>query len=469
MGIISDILDLSKIEAGKLDFEQKQFNLYELLNSLQRAFVFKVKQKDLDVVFTLDEGVENDVVGDPTRLNQILTNLLGNSGKFTLKGEIGVRMSILENSGIRYMLKFEVYDTGIGIEEDKLDLVFENFKQANSQIHRKFGGTGLGLSIVKNLVELQGGKISVASEIDKGTTFTFILPFTNSGVHSEISNLEEDVMGNQILDDSVLKKAKVLIAEDNLMNQKLISEIMKKWEVNFDLAVDGQEALDKLYEKTYDIVLMDVNMPRVSGYEAAERIRMDTANLNNKVPMIALTAAALQSEKQKVFDSGMNEFVSKPFVPANLKKVMIQLLGGVVIMEQEVKTIVKSVEKSDNGNSASRKVTVDLSYLKDFSGGDTSFIREMLGLFLSDAPNQIIMMKESLVEEDWDKLGKLGHRMKPNFQMLGMDYQREMAFNIEIMGKGEAIIPKKMVEWTSQLIIDTKIAIPILEKELEKI
>jgi CheY-like chemotaxis protein/HPt (histidine-containing phosphotransfer) domain-containing protein len=244
---------------------------------------------------------------------------------------------------------------------------------------------------------------------------------------------------------------------------------MKKWEVNFDLAVDGRDALDKLYEKTYDIVLMDVNMPKMSGYEAAERIRMDTANLNNKVPMIALTAAALQSEKQKVFDSGMNEFVSKPFVPANLKKVMIQLLGGVVIMEQEVKTIVKSVEKSDNGNSASRKVTVDLSYLKDFSGGDTSFIREMLGLFLSDAPNQIIMMKESLVEEDWDKLGKLGHRMKPNFQMLGMDYQREMAFNIEIMGKGEAIIPKKMVEWTSQLIIDTKIAIPILEKELEKI
>ena len=467
MGIISDILDLSKIEAGKLDFEQKQFNLYELLNSLQRAFNFKVKQKDVNVIFSLDEGVDNDVIGDPTRLNQILTNLLGNSGKFTLEGEIGVRMSILESNELRYLLKFEVYDTGIGIEEDKLDLVFENFKQANSQIHRKFGGTGLGLPIVKNLVELQGGKISVASEIEKGTTFTFVLPFTNSGIHSEISNLEEDVMGNQILDDEVLKNARVLIAEDNLMNQKLISEIMKKWEINFDLAVDGQDALDKLYQKTYDIVLMDVNMPKMSGYEAAERIRMDTTNLNNKVPMIALTAAALQSEKQKVFDSGMNEFVSKPFVPANLKKVMIQLLGGIAI-EQEVSTTVKPTEKSDD-NTDSGKVTVDLSYLKDFSGGDTSFIREMLGLFLSDAPNQIILMQEYLEEEDWDKLGKLGHRMKPNFQMLGMDNQREMAFSIEIMGKGDAVNPNKMKEWTNQLIIDTKVAIPILEKELAKI
>jgi PAS domain S-box-containing protein len=466
MGIISDILDLSKIEAGKLDFEQKHFNLYELLNSLQRAFNFKVKQKNLNVVFTLDEGVHNDVIGDPTRLNQILTNLLGNSGKFTIYGEIGVRMSILENNDIRYLLKFEVYDTGIGIEEGKLDLVFENFKQANSQIHRKFGGTGLGLPIVKNLVELQGGKISVASEIGKGTTFTFVLPFANSGIHSEISNLEEDVMGNQIFDDAVLKNARVLIAEDNLMNQKLISEIMKKWEINFDLAIDGQDALDKLYQKTYDIVLMDVNMPKMSGYEAAERIRMDTANSNNKVPMIALTAAALQSEKQKVFDSGMNEFVSKPFVPANLKKVMIQLLGGVPI-EQDIRIVEKSVEKRNKSKSG--KVTVDLSYLKDFSGGDTSFIREMLSLFLSDAPNQIVMMKEYLEEEGWDKLGKLGHRMKPNFQMLGMDNQREIAFSIEIMGKGDAVNPQKMKEWISQLIIDTKVAIPILEKELVKI
>jgi PAS domain S-box-containing protein len=462
MGIISDILDLSKIGAGKLDFEQKQFNLYELLNSLQKAFKFKLKQKELNVEFILNENVDNDVVGDPTRLNQILTNLLGNSEKFTLEGEIGVRMKILEEDSTKYLLKFEVYDTGIGIEPNKLELVFENFKQANSQIHRKFGGTGLGLPIVKNLVELQGGSIWVDSEIGKGTTFSFILPFTNSGIRSQASNLEEDVMG-QLLNDEVLRTAKVLIAEDNPMNQKLISEIMRKWKVNFEIASDGQIALDKLTEKVYDIILMDVNMPKMSGYEAAESVRNDCFNLNHKTPIIALTAAALQSEKEKVFDSGMNEFVSKPFVPAHLKKVMIRLLGGVAVEEKHVTPTITKVSQADL-----RKVTVDLSYLKEFSGGDTSFIREMLGLFLSDAPNQIVMMRECLESNDWDRLGKLGHRMKPNFQMLGMDAQREMAFNIETMAKNEEINAVKMKEWTEQLMIDTKVVIPILEKELEK-
>ncbi|MFT6938354.1 MAG: CheY-like chemotaxis protein/HPt (histidine-containing phosphotransfer) domain-containing protein, partial [Saprospiraceae bacterium] len=300
------------------------------------------------------------------------------------------------------------------------------------------------------------------SEIGKGTTFSFILPFTNSGIRSQASNLEEDVMG-QLLNDEVLRTAKVLIAEDNPMNQKLISEIMRKWKVNFEIASDGQIALDKLTEKVYDIILMDVNMPKMSGYEAAESIRNDCFNLNHKTPMIALTAAALQSEKEKVFDSGMNEFVSKPFVPAHLKKVMIRLLGGVAVEEKHVTPTITKVSQADL-----RKVTVDLSYLKEFSGGDTSFIREMLGLFLSDAPNQIVMMRECLESNDWDRLGKLGHRMKPNFQMLGMDAQREMAFNIETMAKNEEINAVKMKEWTEQLMIDTKVVIPILEKELEK-
>ena len=327
MGIISDILDLSKIEAGKLDFEQKQFNLYELLNSLQKAFKFKLKGKNLDVVLDLEEAVTNDVVGDPTRLNQILTNLLGNAGKFTLSGEIGVRLTVAEATNEMYLLHFEVYDTGIGIEKDKLDLVFENFKQANSQIHRQFGGTGLGLPIVKNLVELQGGEIKVESVIGKGTSFIFTLPLKNSGVKSQISSYEEDVMGNQLAANSdVLKAAKVLIAEDNFMNQKLISEIMRKWGIKFELVNDGMEAIEKLAEKHFDIILMDVNMPRLNGYDAAEKIRSDVNNSNQNIPIIALTAAALQSERDKVYTSGMNEFVSKPFVPANLKKIMIELL-----------------------------------------------------------------------------------------------------------------------------------------------
>lgn len=467
MGIISDILDLSKIEAGRLDFEQKQFNLYEMLNSLQKAFKFKLKEKNLNVIFDLDDGLENDVIGDPTRLNQILTNLLGNAGKFTLDGEVGVKMDILEQTNDRYLLKFDVYDTGIGIETDKLDLVFENFKQANSQIHRKFGGTGLGLPIVKNLVELQGGEISVSSVIDEGTTFTFTLPFVNSGIHSEVSDLDDDVMGNQIMGEDILTAVQVLIAEDNLMNQKLISEIMKKWNCSFELADDGQEAYDKLMENRYDLVLMDVNMPKMSGYEVAERIRGEVKSPNRSVPMIAFTAAALQSEKEKVFSSGMNEFVSKPFVPANLKRVMIQLLTGKVVERKTTPKVASNEVKTST--SAARQVTVDLSYLKEFSGGDTSFVKEMISLFVNDAPNQVVLLKEYLEEKDWIKLSKLAHRMKPNYQMLGMEDQREIAFNIETMGKDTDLEVQKMEEWTMALVKDTKIAIPILERELEKI
>lgn len=467
MGIISDILDLSKIEAGKLDFEQKQFNLYEMLNSLQKAFKFKLKGKNLNVVFTLDENVKNDVIGDPTRLNQILTNLLGNAGKFTLEGEIGVKMNILENNNERYLLKFDVYDTGIGIETDKLDLVFENFKQANSQIHRKFGGTGLGLPIVKNLVELQGGEISVSSVMGEGTTFTFTLPFVNSGIHSEVSDLDDDVMGNQLADEGILEKVKVLIAEDNLMNQKLISEIMLKWQCDFEIAGNGQIAYDKLMEKRYDIILMDVNMPKMSGYEVAESIRGEANSPNRSVPMIAFTAAALQSEKDKVFSSGMNEFVSKPFVPANLKRIMIQLITGKVVERQKV--VPKAASNETKPTSASRQVTIDLTYLKEFSGGDKAFVKEMISLFVNEAPNQTVLLKEYLDNQEWIKLSKLAHRMKPNFQMLGMESQRETAFNIETMGKEDDLEVKKMEDWTTSLIKETKVAIPMLERELAKI
>jgi PAS domain S-box-containing protein len=465
MGIISDILDLSKIEAGKLDFEQKQFNLYELLDSLQKAFEFKLKGKNLEVVLDLEESVTNDVIGDPTRLNQILTNLLGNAGKFTLSGEIGVRLKVKEASTEKYLLHFEIYDTGIGIEKDKLDLVFENFKQANSQIHRQFGGTGLGLPIVKNLVELQGGEIKVESVIGKGTSFLFTLSFKNSGVKSQASSYDEDVMGNQLAADSeVLKVAKVLIAEDNFMNQKLISEIMRKWAVDYEIVNDGMEAIERLNERQYDIILMDVNMPRLNGYDAAQQIRSNTNNPNQNIPIIALTAAALQSERDKVYTSGMNEFVSKPFVPANLKKIMIELLGGETITIPSKKEVVQPTIKEEKTEQST--VTIDLNYLKSFSGGDTAFVKEMIHLFLSEAPTNVEMLQSFLDNNEWYRLGKLGHKMKPNFQMLGMDKQKEIAFHIETMGKEDAVNETKMKDWIEQLIIDTRAVIPLLEAEL---
>jgi PAS domain S-box-containing protein len=466
MGIISDILDLSKIEAGKLDFEERQFNLYELLNSLHHTFEYRLKEKAVKIILRTEKSIKNDIIGDPTRLSQILTNLLGNSAKFTDKGHIGIELSVLEQQDAHYLLRFDVFDTGIGIDEGKLDLVFENFKQANAQIHRKFGGTGLGLPIVKNLVELQGGTIKVKSKLGVGTTFSFTLPVKDSGIESVTkTDMDDDVMGNQITDDlELLTSARILIAEDNLMNQKLIGEIMRKWQLNFDMVSDGVEALEKLSKQRYDLVLMDVNMPRLNGYDAARKLRADQKSLNQHVPIIALTAAALQSEREKVFASGMDKFVSKPFVPANLKKVMIELLQTPTATPQiPAPTNNTFIEKPNHKATA---VTVDLSYLQEFSGGDSSFITEMIGLFLSEASSQADLLEQIATEKDWDRLSKLAHKMKPNFQMLGMEPQRELAFNLEIMSKSDTLNMEKLKTMSKQLAHDTRMAIPILEKEL---
>lgn len=465
MGIISDILDLSKIEAGKLDFEDKQFNLYDLLISLQKAFIFKLKDKNLKVRVNLDDSIKNDIIGDPTRLNQILTNLLGNAGKFTDEGEIGIRLKVLRTDREYYYTQFEVFDTGIGIEADKLDVVFQSFKQANTQIHRKFGGTGLGLSIVKSLVNLQGGKIWVESVFGEGTTFKFTLPLKNSGIPSSESNNEEDVMGHKVTETYVsLEAIRVLIAEDNFMNQKLISEIMRKWKCHFEIANDGVYALEMLKDKRYDIILMDVNMPRMDGYTAASKIRKDTNNFNRNVPIIALTAAALQSEKDKVFAAGMNEFISKPFVPANLKKIMLRLLSEAsVTAGQPAPTATPEATATESKAAA---VTVNLNYLKDFSGGDAGFIAEMIQMFLEQTPDELKLLEVYLERQEWKKLGKLAHKMKPNYLMMGMNPQQQMAFEIEEMGKNGGVDSGKMKYLTQQLIKDTQQAYPLLEGEL---
>ncbi len=465
MGIISDILDISKIEAGKLDFEQKQFNLHELVLYLQQTFQFKLKEKNLEVVVELDEAIENDVIGDPTRLNQILTNLLGNAGKFTDEGQIGVKLKVLSTTDEYYNLQFEVFDTGIGIEADKLDVVFENFKQANNQIHRKFGGTGLGLSIVKSLVSLQGGKIWVESIFGEGASFIFQLPLKNSGIKSSESNHQEDSMGNQIVDpNATLVGAKVLIAEDNTMNQKLISEIMNKWSCDFEIADDGLKALEKLNNKAYDIVLMDVNMPNMNGYTAAEQLRGDANNINQNVPIIALTAAALQSEREKVFASGMNEFISKPFVPANLKRIMLSLMSGKERVEGTTAPVQE--ETVPQAVSTASSVAVDLTSLRSFSGGDSAFITEMVNMFLQQMPSEIALLETYLNEKSWDKLGKLAHKMKPNYDMMGMKDQRDISKSIEIMGKSGEVDESQIIAWANQLVTDTKQAFPLLEGEL---
>ena len=458
MGIITNILDFSKIEANAIEFEQRTFSLSELLQSLQQTFQFKVKNKSVNVLLEIDEQIKNQVIGDSVRLNQILTNLLGNASKFTEAGTIKIRVKLLENTEEKYLLKFQIEDTGIGIDRENLNKIFDNFKQADVQVARKFGGTGLGLTIVKQLVELQGGTIEVQSEKRRGSTFSVVLPFQNSGIPQH-ENLEESDLQQDIYE--VLKNANILIVEDNPMNQKLIVKIMELWECPYQLASSGFVALEKTREQVFDIILMDIHMPEMDGCQTTEIIRVDDSNLNQNTTIIALTAAALLEEKNRALDAGMDDFLTKPFSPNQLKKHLAKWLN----LEIAEKLL---FEKSVNvllGKSDETKI--NFSYLMEMSQGDEGFVREMVAIFLREIPLAMNQLAKAMELNGWEIILEIAHRIKTNYMMVGMLKQQENALAIEKKLKTKLFKPEEIALLIEGLQRDSALAYPLLEEELK--
>ncbi|MEO1437342.1 MAG: PAS domain S-box protein, partial [Bacteroidota bacterium] len=409
MSIISNILDLSKIEAGELEFENRIFNLKELLKAMVQTFQFKLKEKPVSVVMDFDPMIQHQVIGDPTRLNQILTNLLSNAGKFTHYGTIGIGAYLVESSEEQYLIEFTVHDTGIGIPEDKMETIFQNFKQVNER-SAEYGGTGLGLAIVKQLVEMQNGTIMVTSKVGNGTQFKFSLPFGNSGqTAAEITG--QDIPEEQ--EEDSLENVRVLVVEDNAMNMKLITRILDIWKCDYLTSYNGYEALKVIDDQTFDIVLMDLHMPILDGAETTRKIRSMHQNPNQHVPIVAMTAAALLDEQNRVFEAGMNEFITKPFSPKNLKRIIIKLL--------EIKPQLKASKSKREAHQANVEVvSINLDYLKEFSGNDPIFIREMVDMFILQIPGALEEIEKHYFSKSWERLYEVVHRIKPNFLMVGL-------------------------------------------------
>ncbi len=463
LNLMSDILDLTAMEANEMQLGEEQFNLFELLLDLQRTFSYQHKDKNFNVVMDLDISISNDVIGDEDRLKQILDNLLSNAVKFTEKGEIGIKVSLLNEKKEKYLLEFQVFDTGVGMAKDEIKNIFDNFRYANDTIHGKYGGSGLGLSIAKKLIELLGGNVWISSEVNKGTIVTFTLPLGNSG---ELSKMKTNENLLSQTDDELLKKLKVLVAEDNLMNQKLIAGLLNRWECHFDITNNGKEAIEQFGKLQYDMVFMDINMPLMNGYEAAAAIRNSPKNF--RVPIVALTAAVLSTEKEKVFLSGMNEYVAKPFSPKKLKETVLKLIKT----EKEIPIIIKQAETKKVEELASKEknmLNINFEYLKEFSGGDTEFIKEMINMFVEQMPEEMELMQRLLNDENWEQLGKLAHKTKPNFLMMGMEVQQGMAKEIEHLCKESEIETEQVKTLTIQLIADAKAAIPVVEAELARL
>jgi len=301
--LINDILDLAKVDAGKMTFSKGPFHLDESISDIFKLLEQKCQEKNLEFIKTYDTSIPKTLLGDSDHLKQIILNLIGNAVKFTPKGKVTVNISIENEDTKKVTLKFAVRDTGIGIPENRLGHIFYNFEQASDETSKEYGGTGLGLSIVKQLVELQGGTLFVESKVGEGSTFSFLMPFFKTTEiipegHSQILNTENET-----------QKIRVLVAEDIALNQMLIKIILADFGFECDIAENGKVVLEKLLEKEYDIILMDLQMPEMNGFETTNHIR-NTMHL--QIPIIALTADVTSIDIEKSKKIGMNDYVSKP-------------------------------------------------------------------------------------------------------------------------------------------------------------
>jgi len=317
---INDILQINKIEANKVEVEPEPFDLKKKITNVVAALNNSALDNNIQIHIDYEKGLPENYIADQLKISQILINLLGNSIKFTKDGDIWVRVSKISQKGEMFSLRFEVEDNGIGISQEKQDHMFESFSQGSIQINRKYGGTGLGLSIVKGLIQILKGKIYLKSELGKGTTFTFELPLkhTDKAVKEENSTYFKDIK------DMDLSEVKILVVEDNKINQMITKKILNKMNLNCDVVDNGEEAVELVKNNTYNVVLMDIHMPGISGLEATKRIRA----FDKELIIYALTAVTLEDKMPEFDEAGFNDIISKPFKQEDFEKKLFLALSG---------------------------------------------------------------------------------------------------------------------------------------------
>lgn len=399
--LINDILDLAKVDAGKMTFVQTPFKMALSLSAMLHLFETKIQEKNLELVKVYDPKIPEVLVGDPVRLHQIILNLVSNAVKFTSNGTITVNASLIGEDENTATLEFAVTDTGIGIPPNKIDTIFENFQQATSGTSRLYGGTGLGLAIVKQLVEPQGGSISVKSTVGEGSTFSFILTFQKTTADAELEIAIEEP-------DAEIKNIKVLVVEDIALNQLLMKTLLDDFGFERDVVANGKLAIEKLQTKAYDIILMDLQMPEMNGFEATEYIRKE---MKSAIPIIALTADVTTVDLAKCKAVGMNDYIAKPVDERLMYSKIIGLVKRPVLLKTE-----------DQKEKESRKQIrcIDLDYLMHRTKSDPKLMMEMISLYLEQTPPLISTMKQSMQDKDWESLYAAVHKIIPSFSIMGI-------------------------------------------------
>jgi PAS domain S-box-containing protein len=401
--LINDILDLAKVDAGKMTFEETSFRLSLSLSAMIHLFETKIREKNLQLFKEYDNTIPDVLVGDPVRLHQIILNLVDNAVKFTNSGKITVSALLIKEDEKNVTIEFSVADTGIGIPEDRLETIFENFQQASSETSRLYGGTGLGLAIVKNLIEAQGGSIEVKSQIGTGTTFSFNLRFNKSDLLTES---EKDMQEP----DTELQNIRILVVEDILLNQLLMQTLLDDFGFQRDIAENGKVAIEMLKRKKYDVVLMDLHMPVMNGFEATEFIRNE---MKSDIPIIALTADVTTVDLTKCKLVGMNDYIAKPVD----EKLLYSKIASVLKRPESARSIIAVVDSSIDAKKSS---CINLDDLIQRTKSNPEVVMAMIKAYLDQTPPLIIAMNESYNDQDWSMLYSVVHKMIPSFTIMGI-------------------------------------------------
>ena len=427
--LINDILDLAKVDAGKMSFEKTPFKMAESISSMLHLFETKIQEKNLKLIVEYDHKIPDVLVGDPVRLHQIILNLVSNAVKFTSSGKITVSVLLVNEDEDKAIIEFAVTDTGIGIVEDKIAKIFENFQQASSGTSRLYGGTGLGLAIVKKLIESQGGKVRVKSKINEGSTFSFVLCFQKTEAVAEVKTVPDSYQ-----EDNEIKNIKILVVEDIALNQLLMKTLLDDFGFENDIASNGKIAIEKLVQtnlnsanKPFDIILMDLQMPEMNGFEATEHIRN---KMNSKIPIIALTADVTTVDLAKCKSVGMNDYIPKPVDERLLYSKIVEFVkkaNQIGIVNNGYKETTPQEELfglSSSGRTVELKC-IDLDYLTRRTKSNPKLMVEMISLYLEQTPPLISAMKQSLQHKDWNLLQSVVHKMIPSFSIMGISLDFE--------------------------------------------
>jgi len=428
--LINDILDLAKVDAGKMTFKHTPFKMALSISAMLHLFEPKIQEKNLTLIKEYDSRIPEVLIGDPVRLHQIILNLVSNAIKFTPNGKISVSVRLLSETEETVTIEFSVSDTGIGIEEDKIETIFENFQQAYNSTSSLYGGTGLGLAIVKQLVESQSGVIHVESKINEGSTFSFSLSFQKTTAEAEYET-------DSIELDLDIKGLKILVVEDIVLNQLLMKTIVEDFGFSCDIADNGKIAIDKLQTKSYDAILMDLQMPEMNGFQATEHIRNI---MNSKIPIIALTADVTTVDLAKCKAAGMNDYIAKPVD----EKLLYSKIVGIT-----KKNLLKNENELEKTGETNKIKCIDLDYLISRTKSNPELMMQMISIYLEQTPPLISAMKQSFHDKDWDRLYSSVHKMIPSFSIMGIDK------NFENMAKQvqEYASSQSAIEEISELVL----------------